>query len=68
AGAGARPRGGGGGARGPHARVLGTKVVGRPITVTTTPEGRRTTMFRGHVVWGGMFTTHVLRKAALYFP
>lgn len=50
------------------ARILDPTVVGRPITVTATPGGLRTTMYRGGVVWGGMFTKHVLQKAALYFP
>lgn len=51
------------------ARILGTSVVGRPVTVETPASGRaRVTMYRGGVVWGGMFTRHVLEKASLYFP
>ncbi|MFJ4686343.1 hypothetical protein ACIQNG_16085 [Streptomyces sp. NPDC091377] len=50
------------------ARILETSVVGRPITVETTPEATRTAMYRGRVQWGGMFTGHVLEKARLYFP
>ncbi|MFH8253710.1 hypothetical protein [Streptomyces roseolus] len=50
------------------ARILGTTLIGRPLTVETTPGGTRTTMYRGQVQWGGLFTRHVLEKAALYFP
>ncbi|WP_309054029.1 hypothetical protein [Streptomyces sp.] len=50
------------------ARILDTTLIGRPLTVQTTPGAVRTTMYRGRVVWGGMFTGHVLEKAALYFP
>ncbi|MEX0171455.1 hypothetical protein MRBLMG1_004109 [Streptomyces sp. LMG1-1-1.1] len=50
------------------ARILGTTLISRPLTVETSQAGARTTMYRGGVVWGGMFTSHVLQKAALYFP
>ncbi|MFK4066692.1 hypothetical protein [Streptomyces sp. NPDC029674] len=50
------------------ARMLGTSVVGRPLTIETAPGAGRVTMYRGGVAWGGMFTRHVLEKAALYFP
>ncbi|MFD0261252.1 hypothetical protein ACFXKJ_28220 [Kitasatospora indigofera] len=51
------------------ARLLGTSLIGRPITVeATAPGSARVTMYRGGVAWGGMFTGHVLQKAALYFP
>ncbi|MFE0737291.1 hypothetical protein [Streptomyces sp. NPDC058855] len=50
------------------ARILDATLVGRPLTVETAPNAVRTTMYRGRVVWGGMFTGHVLEKAALYFP
>ncbi|GAA1236504.1 hypothetical protein GCM10009665_28290 [Kitasatospora nipponensis] len=51
------------------ARLLGTSVLGRPITVETpAPGGARVAMYRGRVRWGGMFTGHVLEKASLYFP
>ncbi|MFH8610082.1 hypothetical protein ACH4D5_21640 [Streptomyces sp. NPDC018029] len=50
------------------ARILGTSVVGRPLTVETAPGATRVTMYRGGVAWGGMFTRHVLEKASLYFP
>lgn len=51
------------------ARILGTSVIGRPVTVETSGSGATlTTMYRGGVVWGGMFTRHVLEKASLYFP
>ncbi|WP_329223605.1 hypothetical protein OG352_39475 [Streptomyces sp. NBC_01485] len=51
------------------ARVLGTSLVGRPVTVETSASGvTRITMYRGRVMYGGMFTRHVLEKAALYFP
>ncbi|MFF2513933.1 hypothetical protein [Streptomyces sp. NPDC058086] len=51
------------------ARILGTSLISRPITVET-PASRatRVTMYRGRVVYGGMFTRHVLEKASLYFP
>ncbi|MFF2775456.1 hypothetical protein ACFVU3_11150 [Streptomyces sp. NPDC058052] len=50
------------------ARTIDTSVVGRPLTVETAPGAVRTTMYRGRVVWGGLFTRHVLQKAGLYFP
>ncbi|MEV5788400.1 MULTISPECIES: hypothetical protein [unclassified Streptomyces] len=50
------------------ARILDTTLISRPITVETTPSGTHTTMYRGRTRWGGMFTNHVLEKAALYFP
>ncbi|KQX12437.1 hypothetical protein ASC82_14615 [Streptomyces sp. Root431] len=50
------------------ARILDTTLISRPLTVETAPEAVRTTMYRGRVMWGGMFTGHVLEKAALYFP
>ncbi|MFJ8663470.1 hypothetical protein [Streptomyces sp. NPDC093795] len=50
------------------ARILDTTLISRPLTVETTGPAPRTTMYRGRVVWGGMFTSHVLQKAALYFP
>ncbi|MFD6987703.1 hypothetical protein [Streptomyces sp. NPDC059943] len=51
------------------ARILGTTVIARPVVVQTpTPGVGRATMYRGGVVWGGMFTTHVLEKASLYYP
>ncbi|MFF3646512.1 hypothetical protein [Streptomyces sp. NPDC002564] len=50
------------------ARILGTSVIGRPLTVETGAGVSRVTMYRGGVAWGGMFTRHVLEKASLYFP
>jgi hypothetical protein len=51
------------------ARVLGTSVIGRPVTVETSGTGvTRVTLYRGRSMYGGMFTGHVLEKAALYFP
>ncbi|MCI3225954.1 hypothetical protein [Streptomyces sp. NP-1717] len=51
------------------ARILGTTVIGRPVVVQTpAPGAGRATMYRGGVVWGGMFTGHVLEKASLYYP
>ncbi|MEU8790769.1 hypothetical protein [Streptomyces sp. NPDC048643] len=50
------------------ARILDTTLISRPITIETAPAGIRTTMYRGRTAWGGMFTSHVLEKAALYFP
>ncbi|MFE5795684.1 hypothetical protein ACFQ8C_24345 [Streptomyces sp. NPDC056503] len=50
------------------ARILGTTLIGRPLTVETAPGAVRTSMYRGQVQWGGLFTGHVLEKAALYFP
>ncbi|CAM5239310.1 hypothetical protein AB0M94_03385 [Streptomyces xanthochromogenes] len=50
------------------ARVLGTTVIGRPLTVEAAQGVSRVTMYRGGTVWGGMFTRHVLEKASLYFP
>ncbi len=50
-------------------RLLGTSLIGRPITVETSGTGvTRVTMYRGGSRYGGMFTGHVLEKAALYFP
>jgi hypothetical protein len=50
-------------------RLLGTSLIGRPITVETSGTGvTRVTMYRGGSLYGGMFTGHVLEKAALYFP
>ena len=54
--------------RAEDARTVDTTVVSRPVTVQTGPDAVRTTLYRGRVVWGGMFTGHVLEKAALYFP
>ncbi|WP_328687876.1 hypothetical protein OHA74_54315 [Streptomyces phaeochromogenes] len=51
-----------------NGHVMGAPVVARPVTVETTPEAVRTTMYRGRVIYGGLFTSHVLEKAALYFP
>ncbi|MER5738595.1 hypothetical protein ABT117_23345 [Streptomyces sp. NPDC002262] len=50
------------------ARLLGTSLISRPLTVETAPDAVRTTMYRGQVPLGGLFTRHVLGKAALYFP
>ncbi|POX53169.1 hypothetical protein [Streptomyces sp. Ru72] len=51
------------------ARLLGTSLMSRPITVETPATGgARITMYRGRTMWGGGFTGHVLRKASLYFP
>ncbi|MFD3663012.1 hypothetical protein ACFWVF_20835 [Streptomyces sp. NPDC058659] len=50
------------------ARILDTTLISRPLTVETAPDAVRTTMYRGGVAWGGMFTGHVREKAALYFP
>lgn len=50
------------------AQVLETSVIGRPLTVEAASGVSRVTMYRGGVVWGGMFTGHVLEKASLYFP
>jgi hypothetical protein len=50
------------------ARILDTTLISRPLTVEATPKTLRTTMYRGGTVWGGMFTSHVLQKATLYFP
>ncbi|MFC8448742.1 hypothetical protein [Kitasatospora sp. NPDC057223] len=51
------------------ARFLGTTLNGRPITVQTAVPGvDRVSMYRGGVTVGGLFTRHVLEKAALYFP
>jgi hypothetical protein len=53
------------------ARILGTTLIGRPVTVETSAsqasQVTRVTMYRGQVVYGGLFTRHVLDKAALYF-
>lgn len=49
-------------------RVLDATLISRPLTVETAPDTVRTTMYRGRTAWGGMFTSHVLEKAALYFP
>jgi len=51
------------------ARVPATSLTGRPVTVETTGSGvTRVTMHRGRSMYGGMFTGHVLEKAALHFP
>lgn len=50
------------------ARILGTTLISRPLTIETAPAATRTTMYRGRVVVGGLFTGHVLEKASLYFP
>ncbi|MCX4598532.1 hypothetical protein OG819_56460 [Streptomyces sp. NBC_01549] len=51
------------------ARILGTSLIGRPVTVeTSASKATRVSMYRGRVVYGGMFTRHVLKKASLYFP
>ncbi|WP_329373099.1 hypothetical protein [Streptomyces sp. NBC_01483] len=51
------------------ARILGTSLIGRPVTVeTSASRATRVTMYRGRVMYGGMFTHHVLEKASLYFP
>lgn len=51
------------------ARILGTTVIARPVMIhTPTPGTDHVTMYRGGVVWGGMFTTHVLQKATHYYP
>ncbi|MET9653240.1 MULTISPECIES: hypothetical protein [unclassified Streptomyces] len=50
------------------ARILGTTLISRPLTIETAPDHVRTTMYRGRVALGGMFTGHVLEKASLYFP
>ncbi|MFF4168716.1 hypothetical protein [Streptomyces sp. NPDC001744] len=50
------------------ARLLDATLIGRPLAVETAPDAVRTTMYRGRTAWGGMFTGHVLEKAALYFP
>ncbi|URM91118.1 hypothetical protein LUW75_15295 [Streptomyces sp. MRC013] len=50
------------------ARILDMSLVARPLTVETAPGAVRTSIYRGGVAWGGMFTGHVLEKAALYFP
>ncbi|MEU8926297.1 hypothetical protein AB0D10_36125 [Kitasatospora sp. NPDC048545] len=50
-------------------RVLGTDLIARPVVVETAATGgARTTVYRGRAAWGGMFTSHVLTKASLYFP
>jgi hypothetical protein len=49
------------------ARVVGATLIGRPVTVETWSGGARVTMYRGQVPVGGLFTRHVLDKAALYF-
>jgi hypothetical protein len=51
------------------ARILGSSLISRPITVET-PASRatRVTLYPGRVVYGGMFTRHALEKASLYFP
>ncbi|MCM2390511.1 hypothetical protein [Streptomyces albipurpureus] len=51
------------------ARLLGTDLIGRPITVEAiAPGSTRVTLYEGRVLYGGMFTRHVLEKASLYFP
>ncbi|MFC8764787.1 hypothetical protein ACFUAG_29295 [Streptomyces sp. NPDC057193] len=50
------------------ARILDTTLISRPLTVECAPGAVRTTMYRGRTLWGGMFTNHVLEKAARYFP
>ncbi|MFJ6405408.1 hypothetical protein ACIQK9_07755 [Streptomyces hydrogenans] len=50
------------------ARILGTTLISRPLAVETAPDGVRTSMYRGRVALGSLFTGHVLKKAALYFP
>ncbi|MEV7181927.1 hypothetical protein [Kitasatospora sp. NPDC093679] len=51
------------------ARLLGTTLIGRPIAVEVPASGAaRVAMYRGGTAWGGLFTRHVLEKAALYFP
>ncbi|MFI1408574.1 hypothetical protein ACH4Y0_01340 [Streptomyces sp. NPDC020707] len=50
------------------ARILGTSLIARPLTVlTSAPGSAQVTMYAGGTVWGGMFTRHVLEKAALYY-
>lgn len=50
------------------ARLLGTDLISRPITVhTVAPGSARVTLYQGGVVYGGMFTRHVLAKSSLYF-
>ncbi|MEI5101859.1 hypothetical protein RB200_29280 [Streptomyces sp. PmtG] len=54
---------------GQDARLLGATVIGRPVTVETPVRGAaRVTLYRGGTVYGGMFTRHVLEKAAAYYP
>ncbi|MFI5943031.1 hypothetical protein ACIBCB_22635 [Streptomyces uncialis] len=51
------------------ARLLGATVIGRPITVEVlAPGSARVTVYQGRPMYGGMFTGHVLEKAARYFP
>jgi hypothetical protein len=49
------------------ARVVGATLIGRPVAVETWPGGVRVAMYTGQVPVGGLFTRHVLEKAALYF-
>jgi hypothetical protein len=49
------------------ARVVGATLIGRPVAVETWPGGVRVVMYRGQVPVGGLFTSHVLAKAALCF-
>jgi hypothetical protein len=43
-------------------------VIGRPLTVETAGAGAsQVAVYRGRVVYGGMFSRHVMDKAALYF-
>ncbi|MEV0007082.1 hypothetical protein [Streptomyces sp. NPDC047973] len=50
------------------ARVVGATLIGRPVAVQAVPGGGvRVAMYRGQVPVGGLFTRHVLAKAALYF-
>ncbi|MFF7992728.1 hypothetical protein ACFZDG_23400 [Kitasatospora xanthocidica] len=54
---------------GADGRVLGATLIARPVAVeAAAPGAARVTMYRGGFTWGGMFTSHVLEKAALYFP
>ncbi|MFF9343450.1 MULTISPECIES: hypothetical protein [unclassified Streptomyces] len=49
------------------ARLMGTTLISRPLTVEAGRGVVRTTMYRGKVALGGLFTRHVLGKADLYF-
>ncbi|GGY51254.1 hypothetical protein [Streptomyces omiyaensis] len=49
------------------ARTVDSTVVSRPVTVECGRGVSRTTLYRGRVVWGGLFTKHVLEKAGRYF-
>ncbi|MFD6528994.1 hypothetical protein [Streptomyces sp. NPDC060184] len=50
------------------ARLLGTTLISRPLTVEAAPGVSRTTAYRGGTGYGGLFTRHTLDKLALYFP